>query len=98
MSFPATTPRRYNTDALPQPSAAVRSAAAAVWQPINSLLEWFGELGIFIWQVLRSTTRRPFEGRELIRQIDETGSKSLPMVAMAGAAIGAVLALESRHS
>src|SRR5271154_2878164 len=98
MSFPATTPRRYNTDALPQPSAAVRSAAAAVWQPINSLLEWFGELGMFIWQVLRSTTRRPFEGRELIRQLDEVGSKSLPMVAMAGAAIGAVLALESRHS
>ena len=53
---------------------------------------------MFIWQVLRSTTRRPFEGLELLRQLDEVGSKSLPMVAMAGAAIGAVLALESRHS
>ena len=98
MSFHANIPRRYSTDDLPQPSVAVRSAAAAIWQPINSLLEWFGELGMFIWQVLRSTTRRPFEGRELIRQLDEVGSKSLPMVAMAGAAIGAVLALESRHS
>jgi phospholipid/cholesterol/gamma-HCH transport system permease protein len=98
MSFHANIPRRYGTDDLPQPSVAIRSATAAIWQPINSLLEWFGELGIFIWQVLRSTTRRPFEGRELIRQLDEVGSKSLPMVAMAGAAIGAVLALESRHS
>src|SRR5208282_3544653 len=61
-------------------------------------LEWFGELGIFVWQVMRATVRRPFEGRELIRQLDEIGSKSLPMVALAGAAIGAVLALESRHS
>jgi phospholipid/cholesterol/gamma-HCH transport system permease protein len=98
MNTHANVPRRYSTDALPQSSAALRSVAAAIWNPINSLLEWFGELGIFIWQVLRSATRRPFEGLELLRQLDEVGSKSLPMVAMAGAAIGAVLALESRHS
>ena len=98
MNSHANIPRRYSTDDLPQPSVAIRSAAAAIWNPINSLLEWFGELGMFIWQVLRSTTRRPFEGLELLRQLDEVGSKSLPMVAMAGAAIGAVLALESRHS
>jgi phospholipid/cholesterol/gamma-HCH transport system permease protein len=98
MSFHANIPRRYSTDDLPQPSVAIRSAAAAIWNPFNNLLEWFGELGMFIWQVMRSTFRRPFEGRELLRQLDEVGSKSLPMVAMAGAAIGAVLALESRHS
>jgi phospholipid/cholesterol/gamma-HCH transport system permease protein len=98
MNSHANIPRRYTTDSLPQSSAALRSVAAAIWNPINSLLEWFGELGMFIWQVLRSTIRRPFEGLELIRQLDEVGSKSLPMVAMAGAAIGAVLALESRHS
>ena len=98
MSLHANIPRRYTTDDLPQPSVAIRSAAAAIWNPLNSLLEWFGELGMYIWQVMRSTFRRPFEGLELIRQLDEVGSKSLPMVAMAGAAIGAVLALESRHS
>jgi phospholipid/cholesterol/gamma-HCH transport system permease protein len=98
MSLHANIPRHYSTDSLPQPSVAIRSAAAAIWNPINGLLVWFGELGMFIWQVLRSTTRRPFEGLELLRQLDEVGSKSLPMVAMAGAAIGAVLALESRHS
>jgi phospholipid/cholesterol/gamma-HCH transport system permease protein len=98
LSFHANIPRRYSTDDLPQPSVAIRSALAAIWNPLNSLLEWFGELGMFIWQVVRSTFRRPFEGLELLRQLDEVGSKSLPMVAMAGAAIGAVLALESRHS
>jgi phospholipid/cholesterol/gamma-HCH transport system permease protein len=96
MSLHANIPRRYSTDDLPKPSVAMRSAA--IWLPVNSLLEWFGELGMFIWQVMRSTFRRPFEGLELLRQLDEVGSKSLPMVAMAGAAIGAVLALESRHS
>jgi phospholipid/cholesterol/gamma-HCH transport system permease protein len=82
----------------PQGTSLVQSSLASLWSPINGFLEWFGELGIFIWHVMRATVRRPFEGRELIRQLDEVGSKSLPMVALAGAAIGAVLALESRHS
>jgi len=97
MSDHATVPRRWIEDAR-QPPDLVRSAFAWLWRPINEFLEWFGELGIFVWQVMRATIRRPFEGRELIRQLDEVGSKSLPMVALAGAAIGAVLALESRHS
>ena len=82
----------------PQAPVVVRSALASLWKSINEFFEWFGNIGIFIWHVMRATVRRPFEGRELIRQLDEVGSKSLPMVALAGAAIGAVLALESRHS
>src|SRR3984957_1026297 len=65
---------------------------------INRSLEWCGDLGIFSWKVIRAAITRPFESRELIRQFDEVGSKSLPLVALAGAAIGAVLALESRYS
>src|ERR1700676_3325352 len=61
-------------------------------------LEWFGDLGDFSWKVIRATVTRPFEFREIIRQFDEIGSKSLPLVALAGAAIGTVLALESRSS
>jgi phospholipid/cholesterol/gamma-HCH transport system permease protein len=81
-----------------QSASLLSSALAAVWNPINGFLEWFGELGIFVAQVTRSALRRPFEGRELFRQLDEIGSKSFPLVAMAGAAVGAVLALESRYS
>jgi phospholipid/cholesterol/gamma-HCH transport system permease protein len=47
---------------------------------------------------MRAAVRRPFEGRELLRQLDELGSKSMPLIALAGAAIGAVLALETRSS
>ena len=42
MNSHANIPRRYSTDDLPQPSVAIRSAAAAIWNPINSFLEWFG--------------------------------------------------------
>lgn len=76
----------------------IPSTLTSVWSLLNRFLEWFGDLGLFAWQVMRAAVRRPFEGRELIRQLDEIGSKSLPLVAMAGAAIGFVLALESRSS
>ena len=45
---------------------------------INKFLEWFGDLGIFFWQVVRAAVAPPFEFRELFRQLDEIGSKSLP--------------------
>jgi len=76
----------------------MRSTITSVWSLINRFLEWFSDLGLFAWQVMRAAVRRPFEGRELLRQLDEIGSKSLPLVALAGAAIGAVLSLESRSS
>jgi phospholipid/cholesterol/gamma-HCH transport system permease protein len=66
--------------------------------PINGFFEWFGDLGLFSWQVLRAAVTPPFEFRELFRQIDEIGSKSFPMVALAGAAIGTILSLETRDS
>ncbi len=62
-------------------SATVNSSMA----PINGFFEWFGELGLFSWQVLRAAVTPPFEFRELTRQIDEIGSKSFPLVALAGA-------------
>jgi len=64
----------------------------------NGFFEWFGELGIFSWKVLRAAVTPPFEFRELVRQIDEIGSRSFPLVAMAGGAIGAILAFETRDS
>src|ERR1700674_5593430 len=76
----------------------MRSTITSVWCLISRFLEWFGDLGLFAWQVVSAAVRRPFEGRELLRQLDEIGSKSLPLVALAGAAIGAVLSLESRSS
>ena len=66
--------------------------------PFTSSLEWFGELGTFAWGVLKTAVRPPFELAEFWRQLDEIGSKSVPLVALAGSAIGVVLALETRYS
>ena len=82
----------------PQSAFLTRSTRTSLWKPLSGFLEWFGELGIFVWRVMRAAVRRPFEGQELIRQLDEIGSKSLPLLALAGSAVGAVLALESRPS
>jgi phospholipid/cholesterol/gamma-HCH transport system permease protein len=65
---------------------------------INRSLEWFGDLGSFSWRVVRAAVTRPFELGEIARQFDEIGSKSIPLVALAGGAMGTVLALETRSS
>jgi phospholipid/cholesterol/gamma-HCH transport system permease protein len=98
MSYTAKIPSGSISQDAPQATSLMRATLTSLWSPINGFLEWFGDLGIFVWQVLRGAVRPPLEGRELIRQLDDIGSKSLPLVALAGAAIGAVLALESRYS
>ncbi len=63
-----------------------------------TFLEWVGELGRFCGRVARATFSAPWEGREFVRQMDAIGSKSFPLVALAGAATGAVLSLQTRDS
>ncbi len=64
----------------------------------ETFFEWFGELGLFCARVARASFSRPWEGREFIRQMDSIGSKSLPLAALAGAATGVVLSLQTRDS
>ena len=40
--------------------------------------------------------RKPFEGRELLRQMDEVGTKSFVLTGITGLAIGIVMAMQSR--
>lgn len=65
---------------------------------LGGFFEWFGELGIFAWQVARAAVTPPYEWGELVRQLDDIGSKSLPLVALAGSAIGVVLSMEASSS
>jgi len=65
---------------------------------LRSGFEWFGELGIFCGRLVRAAVTPPYEWRELIRQCDSIGALSLPLVALAGAATGVVLSLETRDS
>jgi phospholipid/cholesterol/gamma-HCH transport system permease protein len=82
-------------ESLPAPTPIFRGSLFGL---VAGFFDWFGNLGIFSWKVLRAAVTPPYEWRELIRQLDEVGSQSLPLVALAGAAIGAVLSMEVRYS
>jgi len=69
-----------------------------VGEVLKSALEWFGELGIFCSRLVKAALTPPYEWRELIRQCDAIGARALPLVALAGAATGVVLSLETRDS
>jgi phospholipid/cholesterol/gamma-HCH transport system permease protein len=67
----------------------------------NSLVaffEWFGDLGMFCGRLIWAAFTPPYEIQEFVHQFDELGSKSLPLVALAGAATGVVLTLSTRDS
>jgi len=80
------------------PVRGLETAANAVGRVLIGFVEWFGELGIFIWRVVRAAVTPPFEFRELLRQMDDIGAKSLPLIALAGAATGVVMSLQTRDS
>jgi phospholipid/cholesterol/gamma-HCH transport system permease protein len=82
----------------PEPRSPVLPFAIISPGPIREFLEWFGDLGIFFWRVMRAAVTPPHEVGEFFRQLDEIGSKSLPLVALAGAATGVVLSLQARFS
>lgn len=65
---------------------------------IQAAFQWFGELALFCGRVAKSAAKPPYEWRELIRQCDAIGARSFPLVALAGAATGVVLSLETRDS
>jgi phospholipid/cholesterol/gamma-HCH transport system permease protein len=67
-------------------------------QSVIDFFEWFGDLGAFFGRLARSAFVRPFEGRELLRQIDSIGPQSLPLVLLAGAATGVVMSLQMREA
>ncbi len=68
------------------------------WTPMAPLFEWFGSFTLFCIRTVRFAISPPYEFRELFHQIDEMGAKSLPLVVLAGAAIGVVLSMHTRES
>ena len=55
-------------------------------------------MGIFCARVFRAAIAPPYELGELLRQCDIIGAKSLPLVALAGAATGVVLSLQTHDA
>jgi len=65
---------------------------------LGFFLEWTGELGRFTARLVRATFSAPHHFRELLEQMHEVGTRSLPLVVLASAATGVVLSLQMRDS
>src|SRR4029453_12302313 len=63
-----------------------------------SALSWFGDLARFGGRGLWRAPPPPLELRELGRQIYEVGYRSVPLIAAAGFAVGAVMSMHTRAS
>jgi phospholipid/cholesterol/gamma-HCH transport system permease protein len=64
----------------------------------ESGLVWVGSVTLFGLRAICDAFRRPFEASEVVRQIYEVGWRSLPLIAAAGFAVGAVLSMHTRAS
>jgi phospholipid/cholesterol/gamma-HCH transport system permease protein len=65
---------------------------------LSNVFETAGEVSLFGLRAVTDLFRRPFEGDQIRRQIEEIGSKSLPLVIASGFALGAVLTLHTRST
>lgn len=74
----------------------IRSSVLSPDSPFHGHLARTGEFAAFVGEFFKRFWRRPFEFRELIRQMDEAGTKSFLLTSVTGFAIGIVLAMQSR--
>jgi phospholipid/cholesterol/gamma-HCH transport system permease protein len=80
------------------PTRRLNFHVAVVENLAVDFFEWFGDWAVFCGRLARAALVPPYEVREFIHQFDELGAKSLPLVALAGAATGIVLSVQTRDS
>jgi len=65
---------------------------------IDSFFKGLYDAGVFIGRFFREAFKRPFEGKEIIRQCYEIGYKSLALISVTGFVTGIVFTKQSRPS
>ena len=65
---------------------------------LTNILAMTGEVSLFGLRAIKDAFRRPFESEQLLMQLAEVGSQSLPLVIAAGFALGSVLTLHTRST
>ena len=58
-------------------------------------IEESGKVTMLLWNATRLIFKRPFNLKDILRQMEEVGVNSIPVVLITGAFTGAVLALQS---
>jgi phospholipid/cholesterol/gamma-HCH transport system permease protein len=67
-------------------------------EPVVSGFAFVGDVSLFGLRSLWNALKPPYEIRETIRQIGEIGYLSLPLIAAAGFAVGAVMSMHTRST
>lgn len=62
----------------------------------ESFLQTTGAYASFVGRFFRKVFSRPFDGKELIRQMDEVGSKSFALIAIMGLVLGLLIPMQAR--
>src|SRR5215470_13621144 len=65
---------------------------------LNKLIEFIVKVSQFGSRVIVDLFRPPLEAAQIVRQIAETGSRSLPLVITSGFALGTVMTLHTRST
>jgi phospholipid/cholesterol/gamma-HCH transport system permease protein len=73
----------------------MKAAVERIGQRVYAILEDLGVIFAFFMQVVTWTLRRPFEFRSVVKQMEEVGVRSMPVVLVTATFTGMVLALQS---
>jgi phospholipid/cholesterol/gamma-HCH transport system permease protein len=65
---------------------------------LTNVFDFAGKVSMFGMRAATDSLRRPFEGGQIVRQLSEVGSQSLPLVIACGFALGAVMTLHTRST
>ncbi len=76
------------------PHAAPKSLLQRTGEAFGDLLRHIGQISEMCWGAVTSTFRRPFEGREIVNQIESLGVASLGIVTVTSVFIGMVMAVQ----
>jgi phospholipid/cholesterol/gamma-HCH transport system permease protein len=70
----------------------------AIGRLLARFLAWCGTVTLFAARAIVEAARPPYEFRETLRQLYELGVRSVPLIAVAGLAVGVVLSMHTRAS
>ncbi|NLI71488.1 MAG: ABC transporter permease [Bacteroidales bacterium] len=85
-----------NTNNITEKKPFKRKSAENIRNFYNSMFIDLGELFLFSVQVFKQFFSRPYEHKELLKQLYITGNKSLGLVAITGLIMGLVLTMQSQ--
>jgi len=78
------------------PKASPEEVTSWEKQPWASSLILLGGLGVFAVRFMKTLARPPYEFKEIVRQMNSIGWRSMSLVSVVGIVIGAVLTMQSR--